>query len=61
MAASNRCHTGRIPRPRLEPEQPHLPFGARWLYPLYQASSAGTGTLVLHVSPGVQAYDFTFG
>jgi cytochrome c biogenesis protein CcdA/thiol-disulfide isomerase/thioredoxin len=31
------------------------------LYTLYQAASANTGTLQLQVSPGVQAYDFTFG
>jgi cytochrome c biogenesis protein CcdA/thiol-disulfide isomerase/thioredoxin len=31
------------------------------LYTLYQADSANTGTLQLQVSPGVQAYDFTFG
>jgi hypothetical protein len=31
------------------------------LYILYQAGSATSGTLVLHASPGVQAYDFTFG
>jgi cytochrome c biogenesis protein CcdA/thiol-disulfide isomerase/thioredoxin len=35
--------------------------GVPRLYPLYQASSTGTGKLVLQVSPGVQAYDFTFG
>jgi thiol-disulfide isomerase/thioredoxin len=35
--------------------------GVPRLYTLYQARSAGTGTLVLHVSAGVQAYDFTFG
>ena len=35
--------------------------GVPGLYPLYQASSANSGTLVLNVSPGVQAYDFTFG
>jgi cytochrome c biogenesis protein CcdA/thiol-disulfide isomerase/thioredoxin len=35
--------------------------GVPGLYTLYQASSTGSGTLVLHVSPGVQAYDFTFG
>ena len=35
--------------------------GVPGLYPLYQASSTSNGTLVLHVSPGVQAYDFTFG
>jgi hypothetical protein len=31
------------------------------LYTLYQASATSTGTLLLNVSPGVQAYDFTFG
>jgi Thioredoxin like C-terminal domain len=31
------------------------------LYTLYQAGSATSGTLLLHASPGVQAYDFTFG
>ena len=31
------------------------------LYTLYQAASAATGKLLLHASPGVQAYDFTFG
>jgi Thioredoxin like C-terminal domain len=31
------------------------------LYTLFQAGSATTGTLLLHASPGVQAYDFTFG
>ncbi len=31
------------------------------LYTLYRASSTGSGTLLLRVSPGVQAYDFTFG
>jgi cytochrome c biogenesis protein CcdA/thiol-disulfide isomerase/thioredoxin len=35
--------------------------GVPRLYTLYQADSTGTGTLVLQVSPGVQAYDFTFG
>jgi hypothetical protein len=35
--------------------------GVPRLYTLYQADSTRTGTLVLHVSPGVQAYDFTFG
>jgi hypothetical protein len=29
------------------------------LYTLYQAGSATSGTLLLHASPGVQAYDFT--
>jgi hypothetical protein len=31
------------------------------LYTLYQAGSATSGRLLLHASPGVQAYDFTFG
>jgi cytochrome c biogenesis protein CcdA/thiol-disulfide isomerase/thioredoxin len=31
------------------------------LYTLFQASSTRTGKLLLRVSPGVQAYDFTFG
>jgi cytochrome c biogenesis protein CcdA/thiol-disulfide isomerase/thioredoxin len=31
------------------------------LYTLYQAGSAKSGTLLLHASPGVEAYDFTFG
>jgi cytochrome c biogenesis protein CcdA/thiol-disulfide isomerase/thioredoxin len=35
--------------------------GVPRLYTLYQANTAGTGTLLLRVSPGVQAYDFTFG
>jgi thiol-disulfide isomerase/thioredoxin len=35
--------------------------GVPRLYTLYQAGSATTGTLLLHASPGVQAYDFTFG
>ena len=37
--------------------------GVPRLYTLYQAraGSAASGTLVLHASPGVQAYDFTFG
>jgi len=37
--------------------------GVPRLYTLYQAqaSSAASGKLVLHASPGVQAYDFTFG
>jgi len=35
--------------------------GTPRLYTLYQAGSAVTGTLTLHASPGVQAYDFTFG
>jgi cytochrome c biogenesis protein CcdA/thiol-disulfide isomerase/thioredoxin len=35
--------------------------GVPRLYTLYQASSTGSGKLVLQVSPGVQAYDFTFG
>ena len=35
--------------------------GVPRLYTLYQAGSATTGTLLLQASPGVQAYDFTFG
>jgi cytochrome c biogenesis protein CcdA/thiol-disulfide isomerase/thioredoxin len=35
--------------------------GVPRLYTLYQASATSTGTLVLRASPGVQAYDFTFG
>ena len=35
--------------------------GVPRLYTLYQAGSATSGTLVLHASPGVEAYDFTFG
>lgn len=35
--------------------------GVPRLYTLYQAASAAQGTLLLHASPGVQAYDFTFG
>ena len=35
--------------------------GVPRLYTLYQAGSATTGTLLLHASPGVEAYDFTFG
>ena len=35
--------------------------GVPRLYTLYQAASANTATLQLTASPGVQAYDFTFG
>ena len=35
--------------------------GTPRLYTLFQARSAMTGTLMLRASPGVQAYDFTFG
>ena len=35
--------------------------GVPRLYTLYQAGSATTGTLMLHASPGLEAYDFTFG
>jgi thiol-disulfide isomerase/thioredoxin len=35
--------------------------GTPRLYTLYQAGAAATGTLLLHASPGVEAYDFTFG
>ena len=38
----------------------HVGGGPR-LYTLLHAGSAATGTLRLHASPGVQAYDFTFG
>jgi thiol-disulfide isomerase/thioredoxin len=31
------------------------------LYTLYQGRSAANGRLLLHASPGVEAYDFTFG
>ena len=31
------------------------------LYTLYQAGSVTSGLLLLHASPGVEAYDFTFG
>jgi len=35
--------------------------GIPGLYTLYQSDATSTGTLLLDVSPGVQAYDFTFG
>jgi cytochrome c biogenesis protein CcdA/thiol-disulfide isomerase/thioredoxin len=35
--------------------------GVPRLYTLYQGSSATRGTLLLRPSPGVEAYDFTFG
>ena len=35
--------------------------GTPRLYTLYQAGSATSGMLLLQASPGVQAYDFTFG
>ena len=35
--------------------------GVPRLYTLYRAPSSTTGTLLLHASPGVQVYDFTFG
>ncbi|HYK31989.1 MAG TPA: cytochrome c biogenesis protein DipZ [Streptosporangiaceae bacterium] len=35
--------------------------GTPRLYTLLQAGAAETGTLLLRASPGVQAYDFTFG
>jgi thiol-disulfide isomerase/thioredoxin len=35
--------------------------GVPGLYTLYQARATSTGTVLLNVSPGVQAYDFTFG
>jgi thiol-disulfide isomerase/thioredoxin len=35
--------------------------GVPRLYTLYRAGATGIGTLLLRFSPGVQAYDFTFG
>jgi cytochrome c biogenesis protein CcdA/thiol-disulfide isomerase/thioredoxin len=35
--------------------------GVPRLYTLHQSAATSTGTLVLRPSPGVQAYDFTFG
>jgi cytochrome c biogenesis protein CcdA/thiol-disulfide isomerase/thioredoxin len=35
--------------------------GVPRLYTLLQAGSATQGTLLLHASPGIEAYDFTFG
>ena len=35
--------------------------GVPRLYALLQAGSATGGTILLHASPGVEAYDFTFG
>ncbi|HSZ31145.1 MAG TPA: redoxin domain-containing protein, partial [Pseudonocardiaceae bacterium] len=35
--------------------------GVPRLYTLFQAGSATSGAILLHASPGVQAYDFTFG
>ena len=35
--------------------------GVPRLYTLYQAGSATQGTLQLHASPGIEAYDFPFG
>jgi cytochrome c biogenesis protein CcdA/thiol-disulfide isomerase/thioredoxin len=35
--------------------------GVPRLYTLYQAASTSSGKLLLHASPGVQVYDFTFG
>ncbi len=35
--------------------------GVPKLYTLFQGSASSSGRLVLTVSPGVQAYDFTFG
>jgi hypothetical protein len=31
------------------------------LYTLYSANAVTSGTMLLQMSPGVQAYDFTFG
>ncbi|HEY5267035.1 MAG TPA: cytochrome c biogenesis protein DipZ [Acidimicrobiales bacterium] len=35
--------------------------GVPRLYTLYHSASLSTGTLIMKVSPGVRAYDFTFG
>ncbi len=35
--------------------------GVPRLYTLFSSSSLGSGTLVAAVSPGIEAYDFTFG
>jgi hypothetical protein len=35
--------------------------GVPRLYTLFHATSSSTGTMVLTFTPGVQAYDFTFG
>jgi hypothetical protein len=35
--------------------------GVPRLYTLFHATSTSVGTLVMKMSPGVQAYDFTFG
>jgi hypothetical protein len=35
--------------------------GVPKLYTLFSSSSATSGVLTLSVSPGVEAYDFTFG
>jgi len=35
--------------------------GVPRLYTLFQAGPATSGTLLLRASPGVEAYDFTFG
>jgi thiol-disulfide isomerase/thioredoxin len=43
------------------PTQTITVSGTPRLYTLYHASSTRTATLLLQASPGVQAYDFTFG
>jgi hypothetical protein len=35
--------------------------GVPKLYTLFHAGSIKDGTLLLYASPGIQAYDFTFG
>jgi len=35
--------------------------GVPRLYTLFRSDTLATGTLLLKVSPGVEAYDFTFG
>jgi hypothetical protein len=35
--------------------------GVPRLYTLYDAGRQASGKLLLRVSPGIQAYDFTFG
>jgi hypothetical protein len=44
-----------------QPTQVISVSGVPRLYTLYRAGSVTTGTLLLRASPGVQAYDFTFG
>jgi cytochrome c biogenesis protein CcdA/thiol-disulfide isomerase/thioredoxin len=44
-----------------QPTQTISVGGIPRLYTLYRAGSVTTGTLLLRASPGIQAYDFTFG